>query len=130
MFFVGVTSINLMAIISIERLVIIYKPGLVRNGSVKTRIYIVLACGIWALILGSMPLLGWSRYSLEVSRTSCAPEWAERSLNVTSFNVTLFVLVFLVPLTVILCCSARIIICVNQFYRRQKKKPSLKEHDE
>ena len=64
----------------------------------------------WAL----MPILGWSFYSLEASYTSCSVEWKDKSLNVVSFNLSLFSFLYLIPVIVILVTSIKLIIKVKK----------------
>ena len=121
MFFVGCTSMYLMAVIAVERFWLIRRPALISRMRVTTRLQVIAGCATLALVWSLMPLIGWSRYSMEPSRTSCAVEWAERSLSVTSFNVTLFFLVFFVPLVLIVVFNTRLIIHSHQFYSRKIK---------
>ena len=69
-----------------------------------------------SLLLGFMwpvfPLLGWSHYSLEGNLTSCSIEWAERSVNVISYNVTIFICVLIIPVTIIVYCDIKLVLKV------------------
>ena len=53
---------------------------------------------IWAI----MPILGWSYYTLDDSLTSCTVEFNQKTPSVLSYNVTLFGLVFMAPLSLII----------------------------
>jgi hypothetical protein len=68
----------------------------------------MLSCGILGVVWGCLPLIGWSYYSLESHKTSCCVEWADGSLNVLSFNISLFILVFLLPLSVMVFTCLKI----------------------
>lgn len=114
MYFIGCTSIYLMAAISFERFYIIYKPMSIRNVNSRTNLLVILACSVNGLMWASFPLLGWSHYSLEGAYTSCAVEWKERSLNVSSYNIAIFFLVFLIPLFLIVTSNTKLIFIVNQ----------------
>ena len=59
------------------------------------------------------PLIGWSHYTLEGGLTSCCIEWSDRSLNVISYNITIFVFILFLPLIVIMCTSVRVIQFVS-----------------
>jgi len=79
----------------------------------KKKSYVaILMCVLLGLFWSSMPILGWSHYSLEDSLTSCAVEWKEHSLNVTSYNVAIFVFVFIIPFGVILMANFKMILIV------------------
>lgn len=113
MYFIGCTSIYLMAAISFERFYIIYKPMSIRNVNTRTNLLVILGCCLNGLMWAIFPLLGWSYYSLEGANTSCAVEWKERSLNVTSYNIAIFILVFSIPLLSILITNIKLILIVS-----------------
>lgn len=112
MYFIGCTSIYLMAAISFERFYIIYKPLSIRNVNLKTNFLIIVLCAMNGLMWASFPLMGWSHYSLEGAMTSCAVEWKERSFNVTSYNVTIFSVVYLMPFICIVTTNIKLILIV------------------
>ena len=63
----------------------------------------------WAII----PLFGWSEYSLEGALISCSVEWNKRTTSVISYNISITVLVYLIPLLVIIITNAKIIYTVR-----------------
>lgn len=65
--------------------------------------------GIWAIF----PVFGWSYYSVEGALTSCSVEWAERSFNVISYNVAIFIFVFILPFGVILVTNLKLLLIVS-----------------
>ena len=69
----------------------------------------VLVCVLLSLTWSTAPFFGWSYYSLEGGLTSCSVEWADRSWNVLSYNITIWIFGFLIPLAVIVYCNIRII---------------------
>jgi hypothetical protein len=113
MYFIGCTSIYLMAVLSLERYYIICKPLNIRKLSAKTNLVSITACTLNGLLWAVLPLLGWSHYALEGANTSCSVEWRERSVNVMSYNIVIFCLVYLLPLGVILFTNARLVSLVN-----------------
>ena len=113
MYFVTCTSMYLMAAISVDRFFSIKKPMQARNMHVGKRLLVVLACALLALFWSSMPLVGWSHYTLEPSKTSCAVEWSERSHSVTSYNFAMFIFVFVTPLTIIVLFNFKVAISLN-----------------
>jgi hypothetical protein len=46
------------------------------------------------------PLFGWSEYSLEGAMISCSVEWNKKTASVMSYNITIAIFVFLVPMLV------------------------------
>ena len=119
----------LMTVISMERFAIFYKPILVRNMNLNTRLYIIMACAVLSFVWSALPLVGWSHYSMEACRTTCAVEWAERSLSVTSYNLAIFIFVFLIPLVVLVFSNSKLILCMHQLHRRRHNSNRLKASD-
>jgi hypothetical protein len=75
-----------------------------------------------SLLLGLLwpifPLLGWSHYSLEGNLTSCSIEWADQSFNVVSYNITIFVCVLIIPVTIIVYCDIKLILKVKNTFKK------------
>ena len=109
----------LMTVISAERYLMVFRPDVVRRITLRARFAAIGACVVLGVVCASMPLLGWSHYSLESGLTSCAIEWSERSLDVVSFNVFVFGAVYAGPLGVIVATNLRLIVFINQSYRRK-----------
>lgn len=87
----------------------------IRTINLNLKLGAIAACLFIGIFWASMPLLGWSHYSLEGAYTSCSVEWRERSLSVTSYNITIFGFVYLVPVIVIVFTNARLLTMVNIF---------------
>lgn len=62
-----------------------------------------------------MPVFGWSYYSLEGALTSCSIEWHERSFNVISYNMTIFVATFIMPFGVIAITNIKLLLIVRLY---------------
>jgi c-opsin len=90
----------------------IYDPMNVARFSARNCFIIIGICFSMGLFWSSMPLVGWSYYSLEGAKTSCSVEWNERSWNVTSYNATIFICVFLIPLVCIVATNLKLLFMV------------------
>ena len=112
MYWTGCSSIYLMTANSLERFYIICNLLSVQTIKTRNYYYILISCFIIGLFWSTMPLLGWSYYSLEGANTSCSVEWNERSLSVTSYNITIFIFVFLTPVLIICVTQIKIIFSV------------------
>ena len=133
MYFIGCTGIYLMTAISIERQIycfkIIRKISLIKNLFLryyainkplymkaltsKHKILSIVMCIVLGLIWPVLPLFGWSYYTLEGGLTSCTVEWSERSFNVISYNVVIWVGGFFVPLIIIFYTNFKLIYIVS-----------------
>ena len=69
----------------------------------------ITTCAILSLIWTTFPLVGWSYYSLEGIKISCSVEWQDHSLNVFSYNMTMFAFVFFIPAIIICFANVKII---------------------
>lgn len=50
---------------------------------------------------------------MEGANTSCSVEWKERTFSVISYNVSMFVFVFFVPLAIIVFTNIRLITIIK-----------------
>jgi hypothetical protein len=114
MYFIGTTTIFLMAFISSERFYLnYYLKSTKQELNIKRSIKVVLACSMGALFWSILPIFGWSYYSLEGTLTSCSVEWFDRSMNVASYNIAMFIFVYIIPLTLIVVSSFGLILIVS-----------------
>lgn len=86
-----------------------------RLGFRRTYIIIIL-CTLFGLLWSILPIFGWSHYSIEGAYTSCSVEWNERSLNVISYNITIFIFVFIIPLAAIVLSNLKVYLLVTRFH--------------
>ena len=76
---------------------------------------VILLCSLLSLMTAVAPFFGWSYYSLEGSMTSCAVEWAERSTNVISYNIFIFMISFCIPIGIIIPSNLKLLMIVIIF---------------
>ena len=79
----------------------------------KTKILSIIACLLFGLLWPILPLFGWSYYTLEGGLTSCTVEWSERSSNVISYNVTIWIGGFFLPLVIIVYTNVKMLLIVR-----------------
>lgn len=94
MFFIGCSSIYLYAAISFQKLYSIYHPVDLKNVKLAPYFVVVFTCILIGLFWSSMPLIGWSNYTLEGAYTSCSIDWRSTEPNSFSFNVLIFSFVY------------------------------------
>ncbi len=80
-----------------------------RSIKYKSCIMTILACAILSLIWTTLPLVGWSYYSLEGVKISCSIEMKDNSMMVFSYNVTAFVFIFAIPAIIISFTNVKIV---------------------
>ncbi|CAF1150452.1 unnamed protein product [Brachionus calyciflorus] len=120
MYFIGCTSIYIMALISLERYFMIYNSLKTKLNSNQV-LFSIFVCGILGFIWAFLPIVGWSHYSLEGALTSCSVEWNERNFNVLSYNVTIFITVFFIPILIIVITNFKLIKLIKDFKNVYKK---------
>jgi c-opsin len=75
-----------------------------------TSILISILIGIfWAIV----PLFGWSEYSLEGAMISCSVEWNKRTASIMSYNISIALFVFILPLVIIIIINGKIVYIVR-----------------
>jgi r-opsin len=116
MYFVACAQIYLMAAISFERYIIISNPYVVKCMSYKMSWLIICICCLLGVVWAGAPLIGWSYYSLEGALISCSVEWKERTANIISYNVTIFLFSFVIPLFIIAFTNIKILCIVSLFF--------------
>ena len=75
----------------------------------------ILGSLIYSLALAVPPLVGWGRFTPEVSGQSCAPDW--REAEDVPYNVFLFTAGFFLPLSVIMVSSLTVARILRQSTR-------------
>jgi c-opsin len=109
MYFVGCSSIYIMCAISYERFYIVHRIEAFQKLNTTYCTKVILLCLSVSLFWTSMPLFGWSFYSLEAAGTSCSVEWNVRSTSVTSYNAAIFIFVFFIPLMFMLFTNLKLL---------------------
>lgn len=105
MYAIGCAHIYLTMAMSIERYVVLKNPAFIKKLNFGLYFKVISICILLSLLWATFPLFGWSYYTLEGALTSCSVEWADRSWNVFTYNVTIWVFGFIVPLSAILYCN-------------------------
>jgi hypothetical protein len=125
MYFVGNFQTYLLVAISIERYLMI--SNLINSKSItyKACFITIVVCIFLSAIWAFFPLVGWSYYSTEGIKMSCGVEWQDHSLNVMSYNISIFIFAFFLPLVLIaianyktikIVCSQLTLNPVNSYY--------------
>lgn len=112
-YFIGCLQIFLMVSISYVRYYILVAPinEHINNTNlvVGPSIISISLSLFWSIV----PIFGWSYYSLEDGYVSCSVEYNEKNFNVISYNIGMFVCVFLIPLSMIIITNFKTILFVS-----------------
>ena len=114
---IGCSSIFLNMFISKDRYYRI-KQSLKPDETEKTFSYETLASLLLGLVCSVPPLFGWSFYSMEKGLTSCSVEWNLKNWNVSTYNIFLLIIAFLVPIYFMIVCNVKLfkIVKISHFY--------------
>ncbi|CAF3512718.1 unnamed protein product, partial [Rotaria sp. Silwood2] len=93
--------------------------------SVKHAYISILCVYLLALFWSLLPIIGWSNYDYEGVGASCSVKWEERSLNVTSYNITIFIFVYLIPVIIIIIMNLKSFRVIRE--RRHRSRINFNE---
>ena len=105
--------VYMMSIISFERYYVLKDPSNMKKINKKTVSTAILVSLFLSLFWSIMPLVGWSKYTIEDALCACSIEWKEKNLNVISYNVSIFIFVFLLPFTFIFVTNFKSYLIVS-----------------
>ena len=104
----SIATISHIVMLSIEMYIKLKSASLILNQRSKQRRgcvfrHYVLPCWMYGLLWGLMPFLGWSYYGKETKHGyRCSMNLREKTINVTSYNVGLFVGAFVLPIAIVM----------------------------
>lgn len=84
-----------------------------KSTSTKLVYCIIFVCVLVSLFWSLLPYFGWSYYSFEGLNISCCVEWQDKSFNTLSYNVTILICVFVIPLFCIVFANISFIYLVG-----------------
>lgn len=109
----GLASLLLNTAIATYRYFVVLRPA----GNLQIRktfmLKVVIMCEVIALLFALCPLLGWGSYGLEAHGTSCGLAWHDQSTGNLSYIITIGIVCYVLPLTVIINSYARIVKIVS-----------------
>ncbi|CAF1323374.1 unnamed protein product [Adineta steineri] len=118
---VGMIGLYLLTALSLNRYWIIVTPVQSKYSTFQTiyvSIFLAIVGGLfWAIV----PMFGWNYYTLEGVLTSCSVRWQDRTLNVISYNICMFLFGYIVPLFILIFCNTKIYLEVFNVSKRSSK---------
>ena len=109
-------QVYLMTAISYVRYYILKKQKNEKSISNIVLINSVIISLVLSLFWSAVPIFGWSYYSLEDGIVSCSVEYNEKSLNVISYNIGMFIFVFILPFGITIYTNIKSIFIVKLFF--------------
>uniref|UniRef100_A0A670I4G2 G-protein coupled receptors family 1 profile domain-containing protein n=1 Tax=Podarcis muralis TaxID=64176 RepID=A0A670I4G2_PODMU len=102
MAFFGIVALCTIAVIAIDRAIVIGKPMGTLTFTTRKAMIGVAASWVWSLVWNTPPLFGWGGYQMEGVMTSCAPDWYNSDPINVSYIVCYFLFCFTIPFAAIL----------------------------
>ena len=107
----------------ILRFYVVFNPFVICSIRKKSYLIAIIISITISLFWTIAPMIGWSYYSLEGALTTCSVEWEDRSFNVVSYNLAMFIGAYFIPLLFMIITTVNIIIKVilNKCLNKAKK---------
>jgi r-opsin len=111
----GTTSIMSLAIVAVDRYLVISQPLNINRKPTRTRAYLTV-CFIWlySTIFASLPLFGIGKYVPEGYLTSCSFDYLSEDVKTRSFILVFFVAAWFFPFCIITSCYTAIVWYVRK----------------
>lgn len=118
----GTTSVCILTSVALDRYyVILRKPVAARITVFKAKLTII-GCIVYSSVWAFAPLLGWGRFEVERSRISCGPAWGSQELSAFTYNVSIFIFTFFIPVIIVVLCYGNILHTVGMRYYIKREK--------
>ncbi|XP_077073812.1 parapinopsin a [Siphateles boraxobius] len=115
--FFGIAGLCSVAIISLERCLVVCRPVGSLSFSTRHAVAGVVMTWLWSFLWNTPPLFGWGGFELEGVQTSCAPDWYSRNWANVSYILCYFLLCFALPFSVIIVSYTRLLLTLRRVRR-------------
>uniref|UniRef100_UPI003AADE385 parapinopsin a n=1 Tax=Centroberyx gerrardi TaxID=166262 RepID=UPI003AADE385 len=117
--FFGIASLCSVAIIAVERYIVVCCPMGAVLFQTRHAVGGVVLSWVWSFVWNTPPLFGWGSFELEGVQTSCAPNWYSRDVGNMSYIIIYFLLCFAVPFSIIMVSYLRLLGTLRQVTKLQ-----------
>ncbi|CAF0759611.1 unnamed protein product [Rotaria sordida] len=118
-YFVGMVGLYLLTALSLNRYWKIVTPTKEKYVTFQTAYISIILSVLGGLFWALPPIFGWNNYKLEGVRTTCSICWQDRTINVISYNVLMFIFAYTIPLIIMVYCNICIYLKVHENSRAQ-----------
>ncbi|CAB1458109.1 unnamed protein product [Pleuronectes platessa] len=117
--FFGIASLCTIAVISVERYIVVCFPMGAVLFQTRHAVAGVVLSWVWSFVWNTPPLFGWGSYELEGIKVSCAPNWYSRDVGNMSYILMYFSLCFAIPFSIITVSYSRLLWTLRQVTKLQ-----------
>ncbi|XP_053174159.1 parapinopsin a [Scomber japonicus] len=128
--FFGIASLCTIAVISVERYIVVCYPMGAVMFQTRHAVAGVVLSWVWSFVWNTPPLFGWGSYELEGIKTSCAPNWYSRDVGNLSYIIIYFSFCFVVPFSIIMVSYSRLLWTLRQVTKLQVSEAGSTNHVE
>ncbi|RUS75700.1 hypothetical protein EGW08_016542 [Elysia chlorotica] len=129
-YFVSLTSMNILVAICIFRYVMICLPGKSFLLTAKLTRYTIFACFAYSFFWTATPLVGWGAYAMEPFVVSCSLDWAKHEMTDVSYLVACIFFCYIVHIAIMVNCYRHISRTVKQLAARDRQRGRIVLEDE
>nr|QKY89066.1 Rhabdomeric opsin [Chaetopleura apiculata] len=109
----GLMSINTMAMIALDRYLVIARPlSVMRHMSHKRAFFMLMLVWIWSILWAIPPIFGWGAYIPEGFQISCSFDYLTRTDYFRAYIFCMYICSFVVPVLIIFFCYVLIVKAV------------------
>lgn len=123
--FLNATSLNTLAVISLDRFWVITKPSFGSKITVKRAVLCVVFTYFYTLVFTLPIVFGWVGFQEETYFTGCYLNFENRDAKTVTYLITMAVFLFSVPFGVMVYCYSSIFALVRRRSRRNTRNKSM-----
>ncbi|XP_067671716.1 parapinopsin-like [Haliotis asinina] len=116
-YFLGLTSMYLLAAISVDRYIVISKPLLSYKITHRVAAFAIAVCWLLGFFWAALPLVGWNQYDLEGVGISCSIVWQSEDPVNFSYIIIIFILCFTFPVCIMTFCYVNVYMTIRNVAR-------------
>ncbi|CAH1788530.1 unnamed protein product [Owenia fusiformis] len=107
--FLGYASINILTLIAVLRYIVMrHRAQAIWINTKTTVLKGLVAVNVAALFWSITPFIGWGQFDIEPTKTSCTVKFWDKSANVLSYIISIFLFNFVIPMVLILFTYCRV----------------------
>ncbi|XP_067241860.1 visual pigment-like receptor peropsin [Chanodichthys erythropterus] len=113
--FFGMASIGLLTVVAIDRYLTICRPDVGQKLSALSYTLLIVAAWLNAVFWSAMPIIGWAGYAPDPTGATCTINWRNNDASFVSYTMTVIIVNFIIPLSVMFYCYYNVSVTVKRF---------------
>ncbi|XP_056125032.1 visual pigment-like receptor peropsin [Rhinichthys klamathensis goyatoka] len=113
--FFGMASIGLLTVVAIDRYLTICRSDVGQKLSTLSYTLLIVAAWLNAVFWSAMPIVGWAGYAPDPTGATCTINWRNNDASFVSYTMTVIIVNFIIPLSVMFYCYYNVSVTVKRF---------------